>query len=629
MGGRAKRRVKPRRVTAWTGGAIALITVLTIVAFAPALDNEFVDWDDYQNLTRNERIRGFSPENLKWMLTATHLGVWQPTSWFVTALEYDIFDGADERSFSRGMHGANIALHVVASLLLFFLIRSLLTAGAGKRRTPPAPALDMAAATGALFFAVHPLRVELIGWATGQPYILALIFTLASTTTYIRAVTGGGRHWFIASVVLFALSLTCKSIAVPLFLVFLLLDWYPLRRIAGGAKPVLVEKIPYALLALAIVIVAPLAKEGASSTMSLAIHGPMQRAAQACYGLVFYAWKTIAPVRLSPIYELRLPLVIGEPRYVVSIVVVLFAGAMLFLFGRRRAKGVTTAIAAYTIFLLPVLGFLQSGNQEVADRYAYLPSVAWSVLAAAGLYRLIRHGSRGRRAGVSATVLLLAASIILIPITREQCRVWRDTASLWTRAAELQDESSVAQNGYGYVLLQEGRTDEAIARFRRSIAIKGDNDMAHRNLWSACREAGRTDDLILALKESIALFPGMADANHHLGNVYARQKRYDDAIASFRAAIAIDPRFVFSHRSLAGVLYTTGDRKGAIRHARTAIEIDPTLADARRVLAASLRSEGNGGEAVQILEEGLRIDPADSDTRRLMESWKEPAGTAR
>lgn len=598
-------------------GLAVVVVLWSFAAFSPSLRNGFVDWDDYQNLRDNEHVRSFSPENVKWMLTAAHLGVWQPVAWTVTALEYGMF-GGDEESFSRGMHGANILLHALASVLALFLIRSILLHAFRMRGKKVPPSVEIAAASSALLFAVHPLRVELVAWATAQPYILAVIFLLASALFYLEAAESGERKPLLLSWAFFALSLMSKSIGVPLVPLLLLLDAYPLRRFGGGGRTraVLLEKVPYALLAGAVIVVAPLAKGSAGSTMSFDVHGPAARAGQACYGLVFYLWKSVIPTGLSPIYELRLPLRIADPKYVVSIGLVAAAALLAALLFRSKRRAVPVALLAYGLLLFPVLGFLQSGNQEVADRYAYLPLVPLHVLLAALFHRIFRGDRRGARAAGGAVVLLAALLSIL---TARQCGVWRDTASLWTRAAELQPYGSVAQNGYGFVLLEEGRTEEAIELFRRAIAVKGDNEMAHRNLWSAFRAAGRSDDLIGALRETTRLMPDFAEAHHHLGNERARRKEYDLAAASFRRALAIDPNLALSHRSLAGVLYSSGDREGAKRHARAALELDPGLPDARTVLASCLRDEGRMEEARSLLREGLRIDPADRALRIAIE----------
>ena len=605
--------------------AAVLLVAATIAAFGPSFQNRFVDWDDFQNLTRNEHIRSFSRENLAWMLTSSHLGVWQPLAWFVTAAEYRLFNGADEVAFGRGMHAASVLLHAAAALLVFSIYRAVLAAASPSAARRPF-ALVLASLFGALFFAVHPLRSEVVAWATATPYILALLFALASVRCYL-AWTGTRRPRFLLLAwLLFGASLLCKSIAVALPLVLLLLDRHPLGRVKGaggwfraGARRIWLEKIPFALLSAAVSIIAPLAKESAASTVSWTIHGPLQRFAQAAYGFFFYPLKTVFPAGLSPIYEIRLPIDPLAPRYLVSMVLGLALAAALLVFG-RRFRTATAVVLGYAFLVLPVLGFLQSGSQEVADRYAYLPGVALSAGAGA-LFLRLWEGARERKARRTAVAALACAVLVfLAALAWRQAGFWRDTESLWTRAAAVQPGSTIAQNGYGFVLLQRGETDEAIRRFEEAIRIHPDNEMAHRNLWTAYRSEGKEDDLLQALQRSARVFPEKAEVRHFLGNEYARRGRFPEAIAEFRAALARDPNLALSHRSLATALETTGDAPGAAEHARRALDLDPSLVDARLVLARALRAEGKREEAKNLLLEGIRLAPAEARMRRMLES---------
>lgn len=604
-----------------------IIAVASIIAFLPAARNEFVDWDDFQNLTRNEHIRALSFENLRWMATTGYMAVWQPVSWFVTAVQYQLFDGANEAAFSRGMHLANIGLHAIASVLCFSVIRRLLALGLPEaaRRSPNA--LAAASLIGTLLFAVHPLRVELVAWATAQPYILALIGCLTSLWCYLRAHITGLRRWLAFSWLTYAVAVMCKSAAMPLCVIVLLIDWQPLRRIGRpgnrlGTASLWLEKIPFVLIALATSLAAYLTKERGGSTMSLAAHGVIERAAQACYGLVFYTWKTLAPLDLSPLYEIRLPLDYTDLRYVVCGLIVLLVIVGLLLYG-RRLPAVAAGTLAYAVMVFPVLGVLQSGNQEVADRYSYLPCVAWSVLLSAGLLRFWPS----RRRIVTETGVVAAGVIVLLSaLTWRQCGVWRNTAALWTRAWELQRGSSLAQNSYAYaVLMQQGRYEEAVPHLRRAIEIKPTNDKAHFNLHNALFRLNRTDELFEACEQSVRIFEDnprfseiTASAHTRMGNILYRRGDMDAAVGHYRTSLSIRPDDASTHGSLAVALARKGDRAGSKRHARRALELDPSLLPPRRVLARALKDEGRLDQAIEQAREALKYDPDDPRSQALL-----------
>ena len=559
------------------------------------------------------------------MAKTGHMAVWQPVSWFVTALQYKLFDGADEAAFSRGMHVANIVLHGIASMLCFLVLQRLLAIGtpADTRRSPNA--IACASLIGTLLFAVHPLRVELVAWATAQPYILASIGCLASVWSYLEARETGRFRWLVFSWLAFALAVMSKSAAMPLFAVVVVLDWYPLRRLGRpknwfGSPRIWFEKVPFVLIAVAVSLAAVLTKQEGGSTMWLQAHGVAARSAQACYGLVFYTWKTLAPVGLSPLYEIRLPLDYTAARYVICGLIVLAATVGL-VFYRRRVPAIATCVIVYTILVFPVLGFVQSGNQEVADRYSYLPCVAWSALLAAGVLKLWNRGLWFRMAAGGLTVLV---TLQLAVLTREQCGVWKNTAALWTRAWMLQPDSSLAQNSYAFsVLMRQGRFEEAVPHLRRAIEIKGDNDKAHYNLHTALSRLNRNDELFEAYQHTLRVFARYersaevrASAHFRLGNMLYLRKEFDAAIKHFRDALALRPNHASTHGTLSAALERKNDREGAKRHASRALELDPSLIPPRRVLARALRSEGRLEDAIAQLREALRHDPDNARTKR-------------
>lgn len=638
-------KTPPRTGTIPSTLAWILIPLATILAFAPAAQNAFVDWDDHQNITQNEHIRSFSIENLRWMATTAHMAVWQPLSWLVAALEYQLFGGPDEAALSRGMHITNIVLHAAASILCFLVIRRLIAGPDAPAAPHPGRSSVIGAALAALLFAVHPLRVELVAWATAQPYILALLFALTSLLCYLRYADGANRRWLIASYLAFALSLMSKSIAVPLAIVLLLLDWHPLGRLGAGAirpataRRILAEKVPFLICAAAVTLIAPIAKHEGRSMLSSESHGPLQRCAQAAHGLVFYIWKTLIPTRLSPIYELEHPLDPARTRYLLSALILIAAALALLIVRKRlspaRFRTLRVAAASYVLLILPVLGFLQSGNQEVADRYAYLATIPLFVLLGVGLSNLWQRPRR-RRWAIGAGLSLLGVAIVFSILSRRQCRVWHDTASLWTHAAALQPASSIAQNSYGYVLLTRGRRREAEDRFRAAISIRPTNDMAHYNLWRCLRERiGELEQtgsdaealrslragLLDAYRHGMRCLPNDATPYYHMGLTKFNARNYSEAVPLLRDALARNAGHARAHATLAGALLSLKDFDGAIRHARRAVELEPALGPARRNLARGLWQQGRRDKARRILRQGLEIDPADSKTQALLEMW--------
>src|SRR5437870_11997813 len=284
----------------------ALIAVVTFATFLPALHNQFVNWDDDKNFLENPHYRGLGWTQLSWMWT-THLGHYIPLTWMTFGLDYLLW-GMNP----LGYHLTNLLLHAANAVVFFFITRRLLT------RALPSPSerghtLAVSAAFAALVFAIHPLRVESVAWATERRDVLSGLFYLSAVLAYLRACDraerGGGWEW--CAVALFAGALLSKSMAVNLPVVLMILDVYPLRRLGGSlgwwsepARRIYVEKIPFVLLAAAAAAIAVMAQLSVHAAASLAQLSVPGRVAVSAYGLSFYLWKMVVPLNLSPLYPL-------------------------------------------------------------------------------------------------------------------------------------------------------------------------------------------------------------------------------------------------------------------------------------------------------------------------------------
>jgi hypothetical protein len=361
------------------------VVAATLIAFLPVLSNGFIDWDDQANFVNNAAFRGFGWAQLTWMATTFHLGVYQPLAWLMASVEFAI-GGSTPWVY----HAGSWLVHAATAGLVYRIAVLLLTP-----RSPHPARVRICAAATALVFAVHPLRVEAVAWASAQGYPLAGAFFAGSVAAYLRAhVANPGvgdasrRRWLAASVALGVLACLAKPIAVTLPAILLLLDWYPLRRLTrrdgttnhpsqSGSKSSLRDPGG--------------ARRGGGSARARATRPhrrralpPGGRAAQALYGLAFYPLKTIAPFGLSVFDPLPSEIDPFEPRFAASAVVVAAVAVGLWI-GRRRAPALAAGALAYAILLAPVLGLVPQGNQLTADRYAYFAGAPLALLIGAAL----------------------------------------------------------------------------------------------------------------------------------------------------------------------------------------------------------------------------------------------------
>jgi Flp pilus assembly protein TadD len=581
-------------------GLVALLLVLlTLVAFVPTLQNGFLHWDDDENFLHNPDYRGLSATNLGWMFTTFHMGHYIPLTWMTLGLDYLLW-GMNP----LGYHLTSLLLHAANGVLFYLIALSLLrtamapTASAGLERR-------LGAILAAAIFAVHPLRVESVAWATERRDVLSGLFYLSATLAYLHScatsIGGARRRWYWRSVALFALALLSKSMAVSLPIVLLILDVYPLRRLSwwpglwhdAAARRVLAEKVPFLLLSLAASTTAFFALTRSASAGSLALLGWLDRLAVSVYAIAFYLWKTAVPVNLSPLYELPVRLDPTTWPFVLSAAVVLALTASA-IFCRRRWPALTAVWLAYVVILLPVLGIVQNGVQIAADRYTYLSCLGWALLAGSGFavsWNVLTRSHAARTRSFALAGLAGSVVIALAATTWNQAHVWHDSDTLWAHALST-SPSSVAHASLGALRHLQGQLPEAIEHYRAALRINPRSAEAHMDLGSALATQGQVPEGIEHLREALRVRPNFAHAHVNLGRVLAYQGQLQEAVEHYRAALRVVPDSAETHADLGDALVQLGQTTEAVEHYRDALRISPGLGRARRNLDRILKAHG-------------------------------------
>ena len=512
-----------------------------------------------------------------------------------------------------------------------------------------------AAAVGALFFAIHPLRVEAVAWATERREVLFTCFLLLSVLAYLRAQTGRRardsrwRTWFLVSLGCYALSLLSKATGLTLPALLLVLDWYPLGRLPPpdstlrrAAPAVLLEKLPYALLAGAAAATALLGVTTSEAAMPLGTHGLIQRATQAAYGLSFYLWKTVAPVHLSALYPLQGALDPTELRFVASaLVVLMITTAVIGL--RRRYPWALAAWAWYVVSVSPVLGFMQSGPQIAADRYTYLSCLPWAVLVAAGLERVWRAWTTPAGARLAAGTLAGVALCLLGARTFAQTQVWHDSLTLWNHVLAVEPASHIgytnrghareaandrdgaladydtairlnplnadALGGRGKVRYLKGDLDASLADFNAALRIQPKNSIFYSNRGNTRQAKGDVAGALTDFDQAIRLEPDYTEAYYNRGNLRQAQGDLKGAIADYDTAIAISPQWADAYMNRGNARQATGDLIGALADFTTTISLKPDDANARFNRANARKANGDLEGAIADYTETIRLNP--------------------
>src|SRR5712691_2460677 len=595
-------RALPQRWVPWL--IPVLIALVTSAAFLPALQNQFLRWDDHKNFLENPHYRGLGWSQLRWMWT-THLGHYIPLTWMTFGLDYLLW-GMNP----FGYHLTSLLLHAANAAVFFFVVRRILTLAL------PSPsergqALAVSAGFAALVFAIHPLRVESVAWATERRDVLSGLLYLLTILAYLRAREREerGRGWYWLSVAAFVCALLSKSMVVNLPVVLLILDVYPLRRLGGAvgwwsepARRVYVEKIPFVLLAAAASAIAVMAQLSVHVAASLDHLSMLARLAISAYGVSFYLWKMVVPVNLSPLYELSPNLNPWATPFILSYGLVL-AITVLVLALRRRVPGLPAAWVTYIVVLLPVLGIFQSGSQIAADRYTYLAGLGSAILAGAGLLSCW-HATRFL-IPVCAVCLLTGLGVL----TWNQAQIWHDSEKLWSHAAAIDHTSPVGQYSLGLALARQGKLTEAVEHYTTALRVKPDYAEAHNNVGTALADQGKLAEAIDHYRQALQSKPDSAQAHTSWGLALARQGKMEEAIGHYRQALQSKPNYAEAHNNVGAALADQGKLAEAIDHYRQALQSKPDFALAHYNWGLALAQQGKPAEAIDHYRQALQIKP--------------------
>lgn len=605
----------PRHLWSWFFPLFIFILILAL--FSPSIQNDFVNWDDDQNLLENENYRGLSKKHLLWIFTNIHMGVYQPVSWLLWAVEHQIW-GLDP----AGYHLVSLLLHATSAVVFYFIAMRLLGLAMNCEPQKENHSLRIASAVAALLFAIHPLRVEIVGWVSAQPYALSGLFFFLSILSYLKSAvlsleSRGHRRCLISSVAFFGLAFLSKAPAVTLPLILVILDVYPLQRLRNNPREwfdqstawIWWEKLPFLLIGLSGVVVGLYATSVNAPMASL---GLLDRWALASYGTAFYLWKTINPVGLLPtFYELPKPLNPFDWPFLLSAAVALAISAGLIAVRRRWPAGLAIW-ASYLVMLAPNLGLIQHGAQLAANRYTYLSCLGWALLGGAGLLFCVRTRAAsplGKQIPALASALSIIVLIFLATLSWKMVYVWRDSTSLWSYTMKVDPENETAHFMLGNVFQEEGKWDEAIKHYEQALRIFPGYATAHNNLGNVLAKQGKIDETIKHYEMSIRIAPGFAEAHNNLAISLMETGRLDAAVHHYRQALRLNPDYVEAYYNLANTLTLQGRLDEAVDHYLQALQIRPNHVESHYNLATVLAMQGKLNLAVDSYLEAIQLQP--------------------
>jgi tetratricopeptide (TPR) repeat protein len=580
-----------------------LLIAFILFAYWPVQHNEFINFDDHLYIKDNRWVKaGLTIEGFIWAFDVNGAGYWQPLTWLSHMLDVTLF-GLNP----VGHHLTNLGIHLTNALLLFWFFFH--TTGRLYR------SFFIAA-----LFALHPLNVESVAWAASRKNLLSTFFWMLSLLFYVRYGESPTRNRYLMILVVFVMGLMVKPMLVTLPFVFLLLDYWPLRRlrldyeqqrVSGRSEKVLperkanayqlvIEKLP--MLAFSALSIGLTIYSTQQIGINVAEHAaPMTlRFANALVSYFGYLAKIFWPHNLAVFYPFPKALPMWQ---VAGSGVLLILFTTLSLLSAKDKPYLTIGWLWYLGTLVPVIGIFQAGAwPALADRWAYVPMIgiitiiAWATPEITSKWR------------IRVPVLSLFGISILVccaVLVRLQVQYWQNSRILFQHALEVTQESSLAHNNLGLALFGEGQTNAALQHFKTALKLKPQNIEAHNNMGQALLKQGMVNEAVDHYRKLLKLYPSEAVTHKCLALALFEQGRIAESISHLQTSLRLRPNYASGYFNLGKIYFKQGQTKKAAKCYLEAIRLRPDFPEAHNNLGILLLKEGKLRMAVSYFRKAL------------------------
>ena len=614
----------------WSWGVLAgaaLIVAAGAVAFSNSFDGVFL-FDDVPSIVTNRALRG--PGAILRAIVApeatTQHG--RPVANITLAINYAL-GGTD----IRGYHAFNLAVHLLVGLTLLGIVRRTLLLPVMRARF--ATAATWLATAASLLWVVHPLQTESVTYIIQRTESLMGLFYLLTIYCFIRGATSSrAGMWTVAAVVAAAAGMGSKEVMATAPLMVLLYD-----VVFVSGSPVAAWKARRGLYAglaaswaiLAVLVISTGSRSGTAG-VGLSEVSPLEYAASEFGVILHYLRLAFWPVGLCLDYGWPVARSLGDvlPAAVV-IVSLLTATLWAFASSRRVAEGSTpmTVLAGrsyraawgflgawFFLILAPTSSLMPLVDLAFEHRiYLPLASVATGVAMAGYLLagslarrwprsfakRSVVWGVAGLAVAVSATLLGWRTHVRNLD--------YRSDLAMYEDAARKRPSHARAQSNLGFVLVDAGQADRALAACNRAIELVPNFPEAYNNRGRALAAKGQYEQAIADYDRTIKMQPDHAEAHSNRGAAKVALGRLEEAVDDYDRAIKLNPHYAEAYNNRAALWNRRGQYGRAIEDSTRAIELSTALAEAYANRGQAYAQQGRHSLAVADYTRAVGLKP--------------------
>ena len=537
-----------------------IVLVISVAVWYPSLNNGFVYWDDDKNILENTNVTTFRPgnilENTHEIFTSTVIGNYNPLPILTFGIENAIF-GIENPFY---WHLNNLLLHLIAVFLVFRIGALLGLSGPGTFIL-------------ALLFAIHPMRVESVAWITERKDVLYGVFFLAAIHQYIQYTTHSKRWMLVSIYIFFVLSLLSKIQAVALPLVFILIDLYKGKKLS---VPLIFKQWPFFILSFITGVAGIYFLKAEGSLASTSAIEPWQRIFIGSWSFMIYLIKSIIPFRLSPLY----PYPAHVPWYFIASIVIfpMYFWGMYYTW-KKGLKVLFFGMAFFFFNIVFMIQILGAGQGFLADRFTYI--------AYFGLFFIIAHyTAKALESNKYKKLIPIALTMVFIGygwITHQQCKIWKDSETLWTHVLKYYQKTTLPFHNRGNYYRDNGMTLKALEDYSAAISL----DPSHANTFNSRAKlyftlAKSADTLQLALNDynkAIQLSPENGEFYINRGATYARLGNRKQAFEDINYGLELKPNQASGYLNRFVLYYQDRQYNKALADIERYLDLDPNNPD--------------------------------------------------
>ncbi len=615
------------------------LAAITLALYWPVRGFDLVYWDDPQVLTDCPEVAaGLTWASFKWAWTGVVIANWHPVtnlSFLIVSQFFGTTPGAH--------HLVNAFIHAANAALLFWLLVQL-TGATGR------------SALVAAIFAWHPLRVESVAWIIERKDVLCAFFFFLALLAWAKRVmsdklpvTRGRKFSSLvthhSSLLFFALALLSKPMAVTLPFVLLLLDVWPLGRVASGklkltnfgkppAQPatfnlqLITEKWPFFALMLLFCGATYFIQHNYAAMTPWEKLGLAPRVQNSIAGYVAYLGQLFWPVNLAAIYPYPKSF---DPAQTAMKAALLLAISALVILQLKRRPHLAVGWCWYLGTALPVIGLVQVGEQSMADRYTYLPLIGPVIALVWTAAEFLKSTRRWKIISAAPIIFILSALIIL---SARQLQCWRNTVELFSHNVAVTPANSSAHFTLGLGYEHAGDTNRALICYRVAKKIQPLDFQIRRNLASLLGKAGHLAAAETEYRSLVADEPTHFQNHLGLAGLLGAQGRVDESMVELNETLRLNPDATDALNNLAWALAT--DPRPEIRDGARAVSLAQRACELTHfsktmfigTLAAALAEAGRFEAAVAAAQTACDLAAKNGDkdlllrNRELLERYR-------